>query len=217
MSSSNIDTVLFDLDGTLIDSIPLIRASYLHTLEVHFGGESDPDLWLAGLGRPLRWHFGQMTSDTNEIEAMIATYRAHNHAHHDAMVTAFPGAVEAVQDLARRGIKLGIVTSKLRKGAHKGLKHCGFGLEPFGAIIGMDDCTEHKPHPEPVRMALRLLGSTPERAVMVGDSPYDLMSGKSAGTSTAAVAWGTFPREHLDAVPPDRWLPDPHAIRELAV
>ena len=212
-----IDTVLFDLDGTLIESIPLIRASYLHTLTVHRGGESDPELWLAGLGRPLRWHFGQMTSDPAEVEAMIATYREHNHAHHDAMVRAFPGAVEAVHALAAQGIKLGIVTSKLRKGAHKGLLHCGFGLEPFGAIIGMDDCVEHKPHPEPVHKALAQLGSAPERAVMVGDSPYDLMSGKSAGTATAAVAWGPFPRAQLDAVPPDRWLAHPQSIRELVL
>lgn len=210
-----LDTVLFDLDGTLIDSIPLIRASYLHTLQVHRGGERDPALWFQGLGRPLRWHFGQMTSDPTEVEAMIATYRAHNHAHHDSMVRAFPGAVEAVHELASRGIKLGIVTSKLRVGAHKGLLHCGFGLDAFGAIIGMDDCAEHKPHPEPVLKALSLLDSSAARAVMVGDSPYDLQSGRSAGTRTAAVAWGPFPKAQLEAASPDRWLAEPSAIREL--
>jgi|694.fasta_scaffold08788_12 hypothetical protein len=81
-----IDTVLFDLDGTLIDSIPLIRASYLHTLTVHRGGEQDPAMWYRGLGRPLRWHFGQITADPEEVEAMIATYRQHNHARLDAVL-----------------------------------------------------------------------------------------------------------------------------------
>ncbi|MFM7298089.1 MAG: HAD-IA family hydrolase [Planctomycetota bacterium] len=211
-----LDTVLFDLDGTLIDSIELIRRSYVHTLEAHGLPQSDPAFWLAGLGRPLRWQFAQFTTDPAEIERMVATYRVHNRAHHDALVSAFPGAVEAVAELHSRGLRLGIVTSKMREGAYRGLRSCGFREEWFSAVVGADDVTEHKPHPEPVERALALLGSHASRAVMVGDSPHDLSSGRSAGTRTAAVAWGPFPHATLRATTPDHWLATPNDIATLA-
>jgi pyrophosphatase PpaX len=133
-----IETALFDLDGTLIDSIELIRRSYEHTLRVHFDRPLTPEDWLSGLGRPLRWQFAQYTQDEREVDAMIATYRAYNHDHHDAMVTAFPGTVEAVRSLKERGVALAIVTSKLDAGARRGLEIAGFhGL--FDVIVGADD------------------------------------------------------------------------------
>lgn len=211
-----LDTVLFDLDGTLIDSIELIRRSYVHTLEVHGIPTPAPEFWLEGLGRPLRWQFAQFTPDPAEVERMVVTYRAHNLAHHDALVTAFPGAVEAVAALHARGLRLGIVTSKMRAGAFRGLRWCGFRDEWFSAVVGADDVTEHKPHPEPVERALSLLGSSSARAVMVGDSPHDLSSGRSAGTRTAAVAWGPFPHDTLRATAPDHWLATPADIAALA-
>ena len=209
------ETVLFDLDGTLIDSIELIRQSYVHTVAAHGLPERDAAFWLAGLGRPLRWQFAQFTADPAEIEAMVATYRAYNLAHHDALVTAFPGAVEAVRELHSRGIRLGIVTSKFRAGATKGLRWCGFDEHWFGSIVGADDVTEHKPHPAPVLKALSDLGVSAERAVMVGDSPHDLASGRSAGAKTAAVAWGPFSREELLATKPEHWLEEPRDIARL--
>jgi pyrophosphatase PpaX len=209
-----LDTFLFDLDGTLIDSIELIRRSYAHTLREHRGIEVEQDLWLAGLGRPLKWQFEHFTRDPREVEAMIATYRVFNLAHHDQLVGRFPGALEAVRELHGRGAKLGIVTSKLRSGALRGLKHCGFeGL--FDVIVGSDDVAIHKPEPEPVRRALELLDAAPERAVMVGDSPHDLASGRSAGTATAAVAWGPFPADQLRATQPDYWFDQPADIARL--
>jgi pyrophosphatase PpaX len=209
-----IHTALFDLDGTLIDSVELIRRSYVHTLRVHRGQEAPHDFWLQGLGRPLRWQFAHFTRDPDEIEAMVATYRTFNLAHHDAMVTGFPGAVEAVRELKRRGVKLGIVTSKMRSGAERGLAHCGFG-GLFDVIVGADDVTDHKPDPAPVRLALEQLAAPAQGAVMVGDSPHDLAAGRSAGTRTAAVAWGPFPREQLLATAPDVWLEAPPDIARL--
>jgi pyrophosphatase PpaX len=201
-----IDTILFDLDGTLIDSIELIRLSYVHALKVHRDIAPPHDFWLAGLGRPLRWQFAQFTADEREIEAMVATYRTYNLARHDEMVTAFSGAVEAVRALKARGAKLGIVTSKFREGAFRGLRHAGFGDELFDVVVGADDVALHKPDPAPVLMALAQLDVAPERAVMVGDSPHDLASGRDAGTATAAVAWGPFPRAELLATRPTFWL-----------
>jgi pyrophosphatase PpaX len=215
MSRTRIDTCLFDLDGTLIDSIELIRRSYVHTLREHLGTEPDAESWLAGLGRPLVWQFAQLTSDAREIEAMVATYRRFNFEHHDAMVTAYPGAVDAVRELHAAGTKLGLVTSKARVGALRGLAHCGLEASWFGAIVGADDVDSHKPDPAPVRRALELLGASAESAVMVGDSPHDLASGRGAGTRTAAVSWGPFPRERLLATEPDFWLESPQEIANL--
>lgn len=209
------DTILFDLDGTLIDSIELIRRSFVHAYQVHHGAAPDEREFVSGLGRPLRWQFARTTSDPAEVDAMIATYRTFNVAHHDALVTVYPGAVEAVQRLVERGAKLAIVTSKLNASARHGLVHCGYDLGWFQAIVGVDDVTEHKPHPRPVLRALELLGVDAAGAVMVGDSPHDLASGRAAGTRTAAVSWGPFPHEELRATVPDLWLETPHAIAHL--
>jgi pyrophosphatase PpaX len=206
----DLQAVLFDLDGTLLDSMDLIWRSYGHAVRAH-GGEPVHGEWLEGIGRPLRWQFARLTNDAGELEAMIATYRAFNLANHDASVAAFPGAVEAVRALARRGLKLGVVTSKLRHGAQRGLACGGFeGL--FDVVVAADDVTEHKPHPAPVLHALAQLGIEPAHAIMVGDSPHDLASGRAAGTRTAAVAWGPFPEEALRSTRPDVWLASPSAI-----
>lgn len=195
---------LFDLDGTLIDSVELIHRSFQHTFEAHFGRTLPREEWLEGLGRPLRWHFGRYARDPAQVEAMIATYRAFNLAHHDAMVTAFPDCAATLERLAKGGARLAIVTSKLHAGARRGLVHCGLERY-FDVVIGADDVDEHKPHPAPVRRALERLDVAPRDAVMVGDSPHDVAAGRAAGTRTIAVTWGPFPRETFAATPPDRF------------
>ena len=212
--SGNARALLFDLDGTLIDSIQLIEDSYRHTLATHVGRPFDRDEWLAGLGRPLKWQFAQWTDDPAEIERMIATYRAHNLAHHDAMVTAYDGAVEAVRELKRAGARLGVVTSKLRSGAHRGLARAGFdGL--FDVVVGADDVREPKPAAEPALLALEQLGASARTAFMIGDSPHDVSCGRAAGTRTAAVRWGPFPPHYFEEAPPDRWIEAPARLVDL--
>ncbi|OLB68435.1 MAG: hypothetical protein AUI09_00370 [Gemmatimonadetes bacterium 13_2_20CM_2_66_5] len=91
-------TFLFDLDGTIIDSIELILRSYRHTMELHRGNEPLPsdEVWIKGLGTPLWTQFGEITADKEEIEAMVQTYRTYNLAHHDALVKPYDGVVSAV-------------------------------------------------------------------------------------------------------------------------
>src|SRR5436189_902341 len=148
-----LSTFLFDLDGTLIDSIELILRSYRHTMRLHRGQEPSDDVWMQGLGTPLWVQFRQFSDDPAEIEAMVATYRAYNLAHHDEMVRPYDGVVEAVRALKQRGRPLGLVTSKLRSGAIRGLVRASLE-DAFDVVVGADDVTHPKPHPEPVRVAL---------------------------------------------------------------
>src|SRR5205814_6675812 len=117
-----LSTFLFDLDGTLIDSIELILRSYRHTMRQHRGHEPSDDVWMAGLGTPLWVQFRHFTEDPAEIEAMVATYREYNLAHHDELVRPYDGVVAAVLALRAQGKMLGLVTSKTRSGALRGLR-----------------------------------------------------------------------------------------------
>jgi len=207
-------TVLFDLDGTLIDSTELILSSYRHTLETHRGVAPADDVWIAGLGTPLWVQFKKFTNDPAEIDAMVATYRDHNREHHDAMVQEFPGVLEAVGQLRDRGTRLGIVTSKKRHGAERGLTLCGFdGL--FDVVVTADDVERHKPNPEPVVRALERLGSRTTDTIFVGDSPHDIDAGRGAGVATGAVLWGPFPRRTLEEHQPDHWIAEPADLSKL--
>lgn len=206
--TSPLDTFLFDLDGTLIDSIELILSSYRHTMLRHRGSVPPDALWLEGVGTPIRVQFQRFADDPDEIEALVATYRAHNHEHHDRLIREYPGAREAVRALRERGARLAVVTSKLRAAAERGLSHCGM-LDLFDVLVCADDVRKPKPDPEPVRRALHLLGRHQCRAVFVGDSVHDMAAGRAAGVQIAAALWGPFPRATLAGHAPDHWLTHP--------
>ncbi len=210
-----LSTFLFDLDGTLIDSIELILRSYRHTMRLHRGHEPSDDVWMEGLGTPLWVQFRHFTEDPAEIEAMVATYRAYNLAHHDELVRPYDGVVEAVRALRARKKTLGLVTSKMRSGALRGLRVAGLE-DAFQVIVGADEVTHPKPHPEPVLMALERLRAPAAGAVFVGDSRHDLECGRAAGVKTAAVLWGPFDRAHLADLEPDYWLETPADLTLLA-
>ncbi len=206
--------VLFDLDGTLIDTIDLIVRSYHHTAEAH-GKPAQPDsFWLAGIGTPLWTQLAEIAVDEAEVDAMVVTYRKWNLAQHDALVREFDGVKEGVHALAERGAKLAVVTSKAHKSAVRGLEVCGL-REYFDVIIGVDDVEEHKPHPAPVLHGLKCLDARPEESIYVGDSTYDLIAGRRAGVRTAAAIWGVASRADLAALNPDVWLEQPREFAEL--
>jgi len=214
MPAPGLTTYLFDLDGTLIDSVELIRRTFRHTLEVHRGAHPGEDSWLKGLGQPLWDQFGAYTQDKAEIDAMIATYRAYNSTHHDTLVRRYPGMEEVIRGLKQRGKRLGVVTSKMQKGAQSGLALCGLG-GLFDAIVAADDTQRHKPHPEPVYLALERLGAVAQSTVFIGDSTHDLAAGRAAGVRTGAALWGPFSREALAEHEPDYWLETPSDIMAL--
>lgn len=212
----DIRTVLFDLDGTLIDSEELILASYRHTMQVHLGESPGDEAWLATMGTPLAAQLRDFARDEAQAEEMLATYLAHNRRVHDELICPFPGVRETLAWIREAGYRLGVVTSKLSEGALAGLKSCELPHEWFDAVVTASDPIPHKPDPAPVKLALERLGEErPERAIFVGDTVWDLRAGRAAGTVTAAALWGPFPRSELEAEDPDFVLDRMEDVRRL--
>lgn len=213
---ASIHTVLFDLDGTLIDSVRLILDSYHHTLATHGLPPRSDEEWLRGVGTPLAVQFAEWQDDPVRLEALIATYRRYNLEHHDRMVTVYPGVTDAVRAIREAGVATGLVTSKNRMGALRGLALAR--LEAMmDVLVCADEVANPKPHPEPVEKAVALLGADPATTVFVGDSIHDMRSGRAAGVRTAAVLWGPFGRSHLEGARPDYWLERPEELVEMAL
>jgi pyrophosphatase PpaX len=207
-------TYLFDLDGTLLDSIELILHSFHHTTRIHMGRELGDAYWLRGVGTPLRDQLATVAQSAAELQAMLDTYRTYNLESHDRMARPYPGVVEVVRRLQERGSRLGLVTSKLSTGAERGLKLLRLE-DSFSVRICADDVARGKPDPEPVLKALSALSEEPEEAVFIGDSLHDVQSGKRAGVRTAVVTWGPFGRAPFEEEPPDHWLEQPEDILSL--
>ena len=204
MSGRQPHAVLFDLDGTLVDSIGLLVAS----MEFAFEGRTrrpPVDEWVAMIGTPLDAMLSHWAEGPEDMLSLRARYREFQIANHDAMTTAYPGAVETVRELHARGFPLAIVTSKLEAGARRSLKYVGIE-ECFAAVVGIDHTERHKPDPEPVLHALTLLGTPTSRAVFIGDSTHDMHAGRAAGVTTAAALWGPYDRAQLESTAPDHWL-----------
>jgi len=211
--SAPIRTVLFDLDGTLLDSVGLILASYRHMMRTHHGHAPPDEIFRRGIGTPLRAQIAELARSEAELEPMLETYRTHCIDNHDALAGPFPGAVETVRALHGR-VQLAIVSSKRRFGVLRGLRLMGIE-DAFEIIVGADDVTEHKPHPLPVLQAMAQLGAEPASSIYVGDSTHDMASGRAAGVRTAAALWGPFEREALARHEPTWWLDAPGDVLAL--
>ncbi len=208
------DSILFDLDGTLIDSVDLIVDSYQHTFTTHALPAHSREEILAGMGTPLKIVFGKLTADAAQIDAWIATYRAYNLAHHDARIQAYPDTVDMIRTIREAGFAMALVTSKNRAGAVRGINLIGLG-DAFDAVVGADDVQRPKPDAEPATRALELLQKQAATALFVGDSHHDVHCGRAAGTWTAGVTWGPFDRAHLEQVTPDYYCDTPGELLQL--
>lgn len=195
-----INTVLFDLDGTLINTNDLILASFEYTLNHFLPNETKSFDIIPYIGEPLIESFKRL--DEKRADEMLKMYRKHNDIHHDLLIKEYDGVYETVKQLKELGIKLAVVTNKLHDAAVRGLEVTR--LAPyFDVVVGFDDVNHGKPHAEPIIKALEHLDSKPETAIMVGDSQYDIEAGKRAGTYTAGVAWSLKGKEFILKLQPD--------------
>ncbi len=207
--------VLFDLDGTLVDSIGLILDSFHHALDA-FGVPRVPDdVLLATVGTPLRGALARWAADETTADRMLEAYRAYYVREHDARVRAYAGVVEAVHALLDAGTRLAVVTSKNRAGTLRSLRAVGLD-EALSIRVTLDDVTNAKPHREPVDRALALIGADPASTLFVGDSLHDMHAGRDAEVATGAALWGPFSRAHLEPSTPTHWLESPRAVVDLA-
>ena len=180
-------TVLFDLDGTLIDSGEFIISSFRHATQTVLEREIPDEVLAAAVGGSNIYE--QMRAfDEERADELVRVYREHNAPLHDDLV-AFEGIERVLDRLRAEGRQLGIVTAKRRKTVD-----LAFDILPleryFDVVVTSEQTEHHKPHPEPVLTALDRLGSEPEEAAFVGDSPFDMGAGKAAGVFTVAVSWG---------------------------
>lgn len=199
-----ITALLFDLDGTLIDSIELLLRSMEAAFEHHRPRPTRAQ-WTAGIGTPLRTQLAEWCETDAQVVALVERYRSYQDIHLESLTTVFPGVIETLSWARDAGLKTALVTSKGRGMTARSLAHVGL-QDAFDVIVTYEETTKHKPSPEPVQLALLRLGVTPEQAIFVGDSTHDMLSGQSAGVQTAAATWGPFSREELAGTNPTHWL-----------
>ncbi len=194
------DPILFDLDGTVVDTVVLIRESHRHAVRTVLGQEFSDERLVANVGKPL---LEQMQAFSPEhADELYRVYREWNHAHTAELIASYDGIAPLLQQLSAAGRQLGLVTSKSRDAVDLAFASLPVG-KYFDIVVSADDSVRHKPDPEPLRVALDGLGRTANGGCYVGDSPFDIQAGQRAGMVTIAVTWGFFGRDDLEAARPD--------------
>jgi pyrophosphatase PpaX len=192
--------VLFDLDGTLADTIPLIVASYQHAFRTVLGEEIDEARARAWIGRPL---LAALLEESPEHgHDLDQTYREWNLANTARLIRRYEGVPEMLEALASAGVRMAVATSKRRQTARLALE--GVGIDHLIEVAAaLEDTTRHKPEPDPLLHAAASLGSQPCDCVYVGDATVDVLAARAAGMAAIAVSWGAADREALAATGPE--------------
>jgi len=203
--------VLFDLDGTLIDSGPIILASMQHSVRTVLGREIPPDelgLTIGGQGI-----VAQMQAlDVERADELVEVYKEHNDVLHETL-EAFDELLELLPRLKAEGRKLGIVTAKRHRTVALALERFPALRDEFDVVVAHEDTDRHKPDPDPVLFAIERLGGEPSQAAYVGDSPFDIRAARAAGAFAVAVSWGGIhPDERLLAEEPDAFVRSPEEL-----
>jgi pyrophosphatase PpaX len=193
--------VLFDLDGTVIDTGAIILASMRHAAETVIGGEYTDEQLMAAVGGP-GLEAQMQALDPQRVDELVRVYRAHNEPLHDTIAVC-AGMDVVLDELRDRGHRLGIVTAKRRSTVD--LAFARIPIEHlFDTVVGGDETERHKPDPQPLQLALERMGASADEAAYVGDSPFDMQAAKAAGLFAIGVSWGRIHAaeklEHADVV-----------------
>jgi len=193
-------TILFDLDGTLLDSIPGIVSSFRATIETFIPDVRVTDAEIVALiGRPLPVQMTKLGGEHNS-EAMVKHYRKHNKTIIPTM-EFYEGAFEVIDAIRAKNIQIGIVTAKHRKSTEITIEKYDL-RNKMDLIITASDSQNHKPHPEPLLLAMKKLKAFPDSTLYIGDAIYDIQCAKAAGTDSAAALWGPNTKKILAAEKP---------------
>ena len=203
--------VLFDFDGTLADTIPLIVASYRHALTAPDRQVPHEAVIRNWIGRPLLETLE--THRPGEGALLVDRYREHNLAHHDTLIAVVPAAADLVAELLDRQVPVGVVSSKRADMVRQGMRVTE--LPHVDVVVGLLETTAHKPHPEPLLEGARRLGVDPADCVYVGDAVVDVQAARAAGMAAVAVTWGAGDEDALRALDPDAVVRDVDDLRTV--
>jgi pyrophosphatase PpaX len=192
-------TAVFDLDGTLADTINLIVESYQHAFRTILGCEEDPAVIRSWIGRPLISAFRDHSPE--HADELHETYLQWNADNTERLIRGYDGVREVLRDLTESGVHVGVATSKRRESAQQAMDLLGL-TEFVEVLVTMEDTERHKPDPTPLLLALERMGRSSNDSVYVGDAVVDVLAGKAAGMDTVAVTWGAGVPEALQTVRP---------------
>lgn len=212
---SKINTILFDFDGTVMNTNDIILNSWQHTFKTITGKEGDIQLIQSSFGDTLEKSIRDFFPEYSLEEAMDI-YRSYQIDKFADSISPFPGMIELVKELKSLGYKVAVVTSRLRPTTMEGLKK--YGLDKiFDAIVTMDDCTKHKPDPEPALIAMNKLSSKPEETMMIGDSKFDIGCANNAGVTSVLVGWAVaiFDKDKEGIFKPDYTIEKAEDVLEI--
>ena len=201
--------IIWDFDGTIANTNDIILESWQATFR-HFLGHELPVREIeATFGETLKYSISQKIPDA-EYEEVRDFYREYQEANCEGKVYVFPGVRELLELLRSEGYSIGVATSRTARSFWKYTKE--LGIDHFvDELVSMEDVKNHKPHPESISALLEKFGGTPEEAVMIGDTKYDIGCANAAGVDSVLVGWSHYVDE--EAMLSDGYVPT-HKIKE---
>ncbi len=184
---AKIETVLFDFDGTLMNTTNVIMQSWQEVYRTVRGKEEDEDVILKTFGSILGEALSEKFPEETE-EKLVKIYRDYHHDHFLELIDLYPGVRDMLEQVRRQDVTTALVTSRLKRTTMMAVEEFDLG-KYFDTIVTADDCTKHKPDPEPLNIAMGNIGARPESSLMVGDTLYDRICARNAGTYCAMVDW----------------------------
>ncbi len=209
-----LEAVLLDFDGTIVDTTELIYQSMRHATSEVLGRDLSREELLANVGQPLPRQMELL--DPDRAEDLLSSYLHHNEEHHGTFIREFSGVHASLARLRDAGLRLAVVTSKRRPSVEMALNSFPELRDAIDVFVTMENTSEHKPHPAPLLRGLELLCGVPsERAVYVGDAPFDVAAARAAGMTSIAVSWGAFTEEALRSAGPDHLFRDFDSVTDF--